>query len=363
MCSTTRVAIIGYDYASLGGIARASFNLAQGMVAAGDDVEVVVLRAAESWHATAAQRGIRLRTEPRASNSRRISNPQKMIDVGLVLARRLRRLLNQTEPFDAYIVSDDAALSAATVISGQRSILWNHGELGLLLLAGSRSARPLERLGGVWLSRILRAHRAWASRFGMVVSSSRLAREVSQFTIERLTEGIVYPPVDVDTFTPSSAPTDDYALAVGRTSGESSVGPLQEVAHKVPLRTVGGLVVQNGRSYGLIPSDRDLASVYANARMTLHPVLGEYFGYPVAESLACGTPVVAYNVGGPSELIRHGKNGWLAENTRDFVEISATVCAGGYGESIRLAARASASMFSIESVAREFRSRVARFLQ
>ena len=33
----------------------------------------------------------------------------------------------------------------------------------------------------------------------------------------------------------------------------------------------------------------------------------------VVEALACGVPVIAYNRGGPSEIIQHGKTGYLAE--------------------------------------------------
>ena len=37
----------------------------------------------------------------------------------------------------------------------------------------------------------------------------------------------------------------------------------------------------------------------------------EAFGFSVIEALACGTPVVAYNSGGPSEIIEDGKSGYL----------------------------------------------------
>ena len=40
------------------------------------------------------------------------------------------------------------------------------------------------------------------------------------------------------------------------------------------------------------------------------------------ESLSCGTPVVAFNVGGMRDLILHKKNGYLAaeDNFDDFYE-------------------------------------------
>ena len=39
----------------------------------------------------------------------------------------------------------------------------------------------------------------------------------------------------------------------------------------------------------------------------------EPFGLVVAEAMARGLPVIASNVGGPSEIITHGKNGLLVE--------------------------------------------------
>lgn len=39
----------------------------------------------------------------------------------------------------------------------------------------------------------------------------------------------------------------------------------------------------------------------------------EAFGNVVIESLACGVPVIAYNRGGPSEIVRHGHTGFLVK--------------------------------------------------
>ena len=43
------------------------------------------------------------------------------------------------------------------------------------------------------------------------------------------------------------------------------------------------------------------------------PKWNEAYGNVVVESLACGVPVVAYKRGGPSEIIEHGKTGFLAK--------------------------------------------------
>ncbi|MDW7973568.1 MAG: glycosyltransferase, partial [Thermodesulfovibrio sp.] len=43
------------------------------------------------------------------------------------------------------------------------------------------------------------------------------------------------------------------------------------------------------------------------------PSLQENFSNVIMESLACGTPVVAFNVGGNSDMIDHLQNGYLAK--------------------------------------------------
>ena len=39
----------------------------------------------------------------------------------------------------------------------------------------------------------------------------------------------------------------------------------------------------------------------------------EAFGNVAIEALACGVPIIAYHRGGPSEIVKHGKTGWLVE--------------------------------------------------
>jgi len=56
------------------------------------------------------------------------------------------------------------------------------------------------------------------------------------------------------------------------------------------------------------------------------PKWNEAYGNVVVEALACGVPVVAYKRGGPSEIIQHGKTGYLADpddkkNMLYYVEI------------------------------------------
>jgi glycosyltransferase involved in cell wall biosynthesis len=64
---------------------------------------------------------------------------------------------------------------------------------------------------------------------------------------------------------------------------------------------------------GRINNDRLLSLVYSLADVFVMPSLQESFGQTVTESLACGTPVVAFDGGGPTDMVRPGVTGWLAK--------------------------------------------------
>lgn len=67
------------------------------------------------------------------------------------------------------------------------------------------------------------------------------------------------------------------------------------------------------RYLGHIDDDRRLAQLYASADVAVVPSLQEAFGKTVIEAMACGTPVVAFNSGGPRDIIDHRTDGYLAE--------------------------------------------------
>ncbi|MGW4420936.1 glycosyltransferase family 4 protein [Streptosporangium sp. NPDC004631] len=59
--------------------------------------------------------------------------------------------------------------------------------------------------------------------------------------------------------------------------------------------------------------------LYREARCTVVPTLWEEpFGLTAAESLACGTPVVALRMGATPELIEHGVTGFVADRPQDL---------------------------------------------
>jgi len=64
---------------------------------------------------------------------------------------------------------------------------------------------------------------------------------------------------------------------------------------------------------GSFSDDASLALLYSCADVFIAPSLEDNLPNTVIESLACGTPVVAFNVGGMPDMIDHRKNGYLAK--------------------------------------------------
>lgn len=64
---------------------------------------------------------------------------------------------------------------------------------------------------------------------------------------------------------------------------------------------------------GYLSEDRLKVLAYSAADLLINPTRAESFGLVALESMACGTPVVAFGVGGIPELVRPGVTGLLAE--------------------------------------------------
>lgn len=63
---------------------------------------------------------------------------------------------------------------------------------------------------------------------------------------------------------------------------------------------------------GKLHDDLMLALTYSAADVFIAPSLEENFSSTVLESVACGTPVAAFRLGGMPDLVQHQENGWLA---------------------------------------------------
>lgn len=93
---------------------------------------------------------------------------------------------------------------------------------------------------------------------------------------------------------------------------------------------------------GYIDNDVELRLLYNAADIMLVPSLQENLSNAIMESMACGTPVVAFDIGGNSDMIDHRSNGYLAKpyDPKDFAKgiswILNSIDSGGIGNKARL---------------------------
>lgn len=72
---------------------------------------------------------------------------------------------------------------------------------------------------------------------------------------------------------------------------------------------------------GHLHDDVSLVTLYSAVDVMIVPSLQENLSNAIMESLACGTPVVAFDIGGNGDMIEHMQNGYLA-TPYDVVDLS-----------------------------------------
>jgi glycosyltransferase involved in cell wall biosynthesis len=67
-----------------------------------------------------------------------------------------------------------------------------------------------------------------------------------------------------------------------------------------------------------------LAEYYANADVFVFPSKTDTFGVVMLEAIACGTPIAAYPVTGPSDIVVNGVNGYMNDNLETAIKYALT---------------------------------------
>lgn len=145
----------------------------------------------------------------------------------------------------------------------------------------------------------------------------------------------VYNGVDIDKFKPSNNPKRNYLVWAGRVIEKK--GPLEaiKVAKKLnyPLIMAGKIAEPEYFEKKIKPhidgklikmeeekSEEEMVELFQNAKLTLVPVKwNEPFGLIPVESMACGTPVVAYAEGGIKETVKEGIVGYLVDRNKEGI--------------------------------------------
>jgi glycosyltransferase involved in cell wall biosynthesis len=188
-------------------------------------------------------------------------------------------------------------------------------------LAGSRAGRGVP---GILTRYVLHQLRQWdalsAQRVDYFIANSKnTARRIWRFY--RRTAEVIYPPVEVERF-PFQSQKEDFYLTVSRLVTYKQISLIVRAFN------------QSGRSLVVIGSGPELAALQQLAGPNVQ-ILGwqpdavvehymqrakafvyaafEDFGIAPVEAQACGTPVIAYGVGGTAETVRdvrqHGAAG------------------------------------------------------
>jgi len=146
---------------------------------------------------------------------------------------------------------------------------------------------------------------------------------------------VVYPDIDLDLYQPCYD-KEDYVIWVSRFHEVKGPVTAIEACAKagVKLKMSGDITSQDHRRYFLekvkplmdkhgieyvpTPDRTSLIRFLQKAKAFIFPVsYVEAFGYVVLESLACGTPVITTCNGAMSEIVEHGRSGFIVPNTVD----------------------------------------------
>jgi len=87
--------------------------------------------------------------------------------------------------------------------------------------------------------------------------------------------------------------------------------PIALLVGQVPADLENQLGTIRHLAPGFVSDRQKLGLYYAAADIILYPSLGDNLPITIQEAMAAATPVLAFDVGGIPELVKHGQTGWL----------------------------------------------------
>ena len=121
-------------------------------------------------------------------------------------------------------------------------------------------------------------------------------------------------------FKPLENTNREFILCVSRVSKEKNIEAFCELDH--PYKVVigdGPHLSELKKNYSKVhflgkKTGQELVDYYQRAQVFVFPSISDTFGIVIIEAMACGTPVAAYPVTGPKDIIEPGQTGFMHEN-------------------------------------------------
>ncbi len=208
-------------------------------------------------------------------------------------------------------------------------IIHNHYDFLPLTYSRLISTPIVTTIHGFSSKKILAVYKEYNDKVGYVsISNSDRSPELDYIAT-------VYNGIKVEDFIFNKS-GGDYLLFFGRIHHEKGTHEAIQIAKKGGMKLIISGIIQDRKYFDSLVkpyiNDKDIVftgasgpakrnDLLGNAYALLHPInFDEPFGLSVAESMMCGTPVIAFNRGSMPELIRDGKTGFLVGNVDEAAE-------------------------------------------
>jgi glycosyltransferase involved in cell wall biosynthesis len=145
-----------------------------------------------------------------------------------------------------------------------------------------------------------------------IANSKEVAGRIKKFY--RKDASVIFPPIEIKNEKGVRTSEKDYYLMISRIVGGKGILEASQAFNKlgIKLKIVGEVVDlslgQQVETTGRV-DDQEIANLYTNAKGFVALSKDEDFGMTVVESMAYGTPVLAFNGGGYKETVVEGKTG------------------------------------------------------
>jgi glycosyltransferase involved in cell wall biosynthesis len=179
----------------------------------------------------------------------------------------------------------------------------------------------------------------------LILTNSRFSREAIIQAFDNVQPYVLYPPVDIERFSPAYSQSinsrEAKVLVVSRFSPEKLIENAIKIAHllegKIKFQIIGSLAPANRlyfrrlqqmiENYGLSQtitltpnaSNEELIDSMSQSMIYLHTMFGEHFGVSIIEAMAAGLLPIVPAYGGCSEIVPPDHQYRTVEEAADYI--------------------------------------------